>query len=54
MKEEGYDEDDMGKALKEQNERKQFLMLKAIRRMQHFNPELYTKPKMFDKWRAYV
>ena len=22
--------------------------------MQHYNEELYTKPKFFDKWRAYV
>jgi len=29
-------------------------MLKAIRRMQHFNSELYAKPKMFDTWRLYV
>ena len=54
MKNEGYDEDDMGKALKEQDERKRHLMLKSIRRMQHFNSELYTKPKIFDRWRAYI
>ena len=28
--------------------------MKAIRRFQHFNLQLYTKPKMFDRWRQYV
>jgi hypothetical protein len=29
-------------------------MLKAICRLKHNNPDLYTKPKMFDRWRMYV
>jgi hypothetical protein len=29
-------------------------MLKVIRRMQHYNQESYTKPKMFDRWRQFV
>jgi len=29
-------------------------MLKTIRRFQHFNKDLYTKPKMFDRWKQFV
>jgi hypothetical protein len=48
MKHEGYDEEDTGNALVLHTEAKRLLMLKAIRRLQHFNSELYAKPKMFD------
>ena len=29
-------------------------MLKGLRRMQHYNEELYVMPKAFDRWRQYV
>ena len=37
MKSEGYDEEDTGKALTQHNDAKRQLMLKAIRRLQHYN-----------------
>jgi|LauGreDrversion4_2_1035121.scaffolds.fasta_scaffold53390_1 hypothetical protein len=54
LKEEGYDGDDMDVALKEHESQNRYLLLKAVRRMQHFNEELYVLPKMFDRWRSYV
>ena len=29
-------------------------MLRTIRRMQHYNDDLYAKPKAFDRWRSFV
>lgn len=54
MKNEGYDEEDTGKALSQHDQHKRYLMLKAVKRMQHFNSEMYAKPKMFDIWKRYV
>jgi hypothetical protein len=54
MKNEGYDEEDTGKALIQHDQHKRYLMVKAIKRLQHFNSELYAKPKMFDIWKRYV
>jgi hypothetical protein len=33
---------------------KQGLLLKAVKRMQHYNEELYVVPKAFDQWRQYA
>jgi hypothetical protein len=30
------------------------MILKVIRRFQHFNKDQYLKPKFFDKWREYI
>ena len=54
MKEEGYDGDDLDGALKSHETQHRNLQLKAIRRMQHYNEDLYLKPKMFDRWREYI
>jgi hypothetical protein len=51
MKNEGYSDKDIQIALNQGNGGHNTLLLKAIRRMQHFNEELNTKPKMFDRWR---
>lgn len=29
-------------------------MLKTVRRLQHFNKDLYYAPKYFDRWREFV
>ena len=29
-------------------------MLKGVRRIQHYNQQLYVKPKAFDRWRMFV
>ena len=52
MTKEGYEEKDIEQVLK--NNRSREMMLKAVRRMQHYNEEGYVKPKCFDRWRLYV
>ena len=54
MREEGYSEEDIKEALSKGVKKQNGLMLKVIRRMQHYNQDLYTKPKMFDRWRQFV
>jgi hypothetical protein len=54
MGDEGYSPEDIQQALKHGHIFHNHLMLKAIRRMQHYNEDLYTKPKMWDRWRQYV
>jgi hypothetical protein len=54
MKGEGYNQRDIELALKQGNEDHLTLMRKAVMRMQHYNSELNSKPKMFDRWRQYV
>ena len=51
---EGYDDSEIARALTGHSSQQKSLMLKVIRRFQHFNSLLYTKPKMFDRWREYV
>jgi hypothetical protein len=54
MTEEGYTPEDIHKL--EDHGAKQFcrLMKKAKLRMEHYNEDLYTKPKAFDRWRQFV
>jgi hypothetical protein len=51
---EGYDERDMAEAVKHEKDRQANLLLKSVRRMQHYNEEKYPMPLMFDKWRRFV
>jgi hypothetical protein len=48
---EGYSPEDVQEAVKHGKICHNSLMLKSVRRMQHYNEELYTKPKMWDRWR---
>jgi hypothetical protein len=54
LNEEGYDEQELSQAMKIQDKRQNELMLKTIRRMQHYNKENYLKPKFFDRWREFI
>lgn len=51
---EGYDEKEIEQGLKEELDRQGQLMLKSVRRIQHYNLQLYYKPKAFDRWRQFV
>lgn len=51
---EGYDDAEVLRAMHGHNQRQKDMILKTIRRLQHFNKDLYTKPKIFDRWRAFV
>lgn len=54
MSKEGFDEKEIQQALKDEKARQGTLMLKSVCRMQHYNEELYTLPKMLDRWKAYI
>lgn len=54
MREEGYTEADIARALQVGNHEQLALLRKGLCRMQHYNSELYTVPKMFDRWRQFV
>lgn len=54
MKEEGYTDKEIALAIKEGSVDERHKILKGIRRMQHYNEELYVVPKAFDRWRQYV
>jgi hypothetical protein len=54
MKQEGYAHSDIIQALKSGQTKQNGLILKSLSRMQHYNEDLYVKPKMFDRWREYV
>jgi hypothetical protein len=51
---EGYDDSEVLRAMNDHTQRQKDLMVKAVRRFQHFNRDLFTKPKLFDRWRAFV
>jgi len=51
MKKEGYEEKDIADALNTEKGRQSDLILKSVKRMQHYNNELYLMPKMFDRWK---
>lgn len=48
MKEEGYGEREIQQALKGGVADKKGLLLKSIKRMQHYNDDKYVIPKAFD------
>jgi len=54
LKDEGYEERDIAGALNQEKGRQSTLILKSVRRMQHYNEELYLKPKVFDRWKQFV
>ena len=54
LKKEGYDDKEILDALKEEKSKQNNLMLRTVRRMQHYNSDLYLKPKVFDKWMQFV
>lgn len=54
MQSEGYDNKQIEEALKKEKERQAQLMLKSVKRMQHYNEEQYTLPKMLDRWKQFV
>lgn len=54
MKDEGYNKKEIQEAINKGKENLNNLMLKSVRRMQHFNQDLFVKPKAFDRWRMFV
>eukprot|EP00347_Sterkiella_histriomuscorum_P005910 403354803 len=54
MSKEGYDPKDIQEALKKEKDRQKTLLLKGVKRFQHYNEELYTLPMMLDRWKQFV
>ena len=54
MSEEGYDDKDVHAAIQSEKARQAQLLLKGIRKAQHFTDELYPMPKAFDRWKQFV
>ncbi len=54
LRKQGYTENQIAEAANKGKNYHNGLLAKAIARMQHYNDDLYVKPKMFDRWRQYV
>ncbi len=54
MQREGYEDKEIAGALNQEKQRQSQLVLKTVRRMQHYNEELYLKPKVFDRLKQFV
>mmetsp|Transcript_8816 Transcript_8816/g.8151 ORF Transcript_8816/g.8151 Transcript_8816/m.8151 type:complete len:167 (+) Transcript_8816:1267-1767(+) len=54
MAEQGYSEQERDLALKKGQEKQFHQLLKGVRRFEHYNKDLFTKPKLFDQWKQFV
>ena len=54
MKDEGYTDKEIKESIAQGKKDLDNLMLRTVRRLQHFNKDLYCRPKYFDRWRMWV